>query len=68
MSTNVPPAVVTLLNTEVNKILAEAELKDRLAEQGFDTQNLTPGEFDRYVKDDYRSVGEIIRDAKIKVQ
>ena len=65
---NTPPAVVTRLNTEVNRILAEAELKDRLAEQGFDTQNLTPAEFDRFVQDDYRSVGQIIKDAKIKVQ
>ena len=65
---NTPPAVANLLNTEVNKILAEAELKNRLAEQGFDTQNVTPAEFDRYVKADYKSVGEIIRDAKIKVQ
>jgi tripartite-type tricarboxylate transporter receptor subunit TctC len=65
---NTPPAVVTLLNVEVNKILAEAELKNRLAEQGFDTQNVTPAEFGRFVQADFQSVGKIITDAKIKVQ
>ncbi|MEO6271483.1 MAG: tripartite tricarboxylate transporter substrate-binding protein, partial [Lautropia sp.] len=63
-----PPAVVTRLNDEVNRILGEAELKDRLGAQGFDTQNLSPAAFGRFVQDDYRSVGQIIADAKIKAQ
>ncbi|MEO6271120.1 MAG: tripartite tricarboxylate transporter substrate binding protein [Lautropia sp.] len=63
-----PPAVVTRLNDEVNRILDEAELKDRLGAQGFDTQNMSPAAFGRFVQDDYRSVGQIIADAKIKAQ
>jgi tripartite-type tricarboxylate transporter receptor subunit TctC len=63
-----PPAVVTRLNAEVNRILAEDELKTRLAEQGFDTQQSSAAEFARFVRDDYQSVGKIIADAGIKVQ
>ena len=63
-----PPDVVARLNVEVNRILAEAELKDRLADQGFDTQNVSPAEFGRFVTADYQSVGKIIRDAHIKPQ
>ena len=65
---NTPSEVVALLNSEVNKILAEDELKTRLGEQGFDTQQSSPDEFARFVRDDYKSVGKIIADAGIKVQ
>jgi tripartite-type tricarboxylate transporter receptor subunit TctC len=65
---NTPPAVVTLLNAEVNKILAEDELKSRLGDQGFDTQQSTPEEFAQFVRKDYESVGKIIADAGIKTQ
>lgn len=63
-----PPDVVARLNTEVNRILADPELKDRLSAQGFETQNVTPAEFGQFVKRDYDSVGKIIRDANIKAQ
>ena len=65
---NTPSEVVALLNSEVNKILAEDELKTRLGEQGFDTQQSSPDEFARFVRDDYKSVGKIIANAGIKVQ
>ncbi|NLD53875.1 MAG: tripartite tricarboxylate transporter substrate binding protein [Burkholderiaceae bacterium] len=65
---NTPPDVVKLLNAEVNKILAEDELKSRLGEQGFDTQQTSPEEFARFVRKDYESVGKIIADAGIKTQ
>ena len=65
---NTPPDVVKLLNAEVNKILAEDELKTRLGDQGFDTQQSSPEEFGQFVRNDYQAVGKIIADAGIKVQ
>jgi tripartite-type tricarboxylate transporter receptor subunit TctC len=63
-----PRDVVARLNTEVNRILAAPELKGRLAAQGFDTQNGSPEDFGRFVRDDYASIGQIIRDAGIRAE
>jgi len=63
-----PPEVVARLNAEVNRVLAGAELKERLAAQGFDTQNASPEAFALFVREDYQSVGQIIRDARIKAE
>ncbi|HVL56292.1 MAG TPA: tripartite tricarboxylate transporter substrate binding protein [Burkholderiaceae bacterium] len=63
-----PRDVIGRLNAEVNKVLAEPELKDRMAQQGFDTQQATPASFGEFVRDDFKSIGQIIRDANIKAE
>ncbi len=61
-----PRAIVEKLNAEVNRAMADPELRERLAAQGFDTQALSPEAFGRFVQDDSQSIGRIVRDANIK--
>ena len=63
-----PREIVQRLNSEVNRILAAAELKDRLAAQGFDTQSGSAEDFVRWLRDEDKAIGQIIRDANIKAE
>ncbi|MDO9437198.1 tripartite tricarboxylate transporter substrate binding protein [Hydrogenophaga sp.] len=60
-----PPAVVTRLNTEINKILATASVKERITALGGEALPLTPAEFGKRGMDDSQRFGAIIRDRKI---
>jgi tripartite-type tricarboxylate transporter receptor subunit TctC len=60
-----PPAVITRINTEVNKILATASVKERITALGGEALPLTPAEFGKRGMDDSQRFGAIIRDRKI---
>lgn len=60
-----PPAVVTRLNTEINKVLAMQAVKDRITALGGETLPLTPAEFGKRGMDDSQRFGAIIRERKI---
>jgi len=60
-----PPAVLTKLNTEINKILATASVKERITALGGEALPLTPAEFGKRGMDDSQRFGAIIRDRKI---
>lgn len=60
-----PPAVITRINTEVNKILATAGVKERITALGGEALPLTPAEFGKRGMDDSQRFGAIIRDRKI---
>ena len=60
-----PPAVITRLNTEINKVLATAAVKDRITALGGDALPLTPAEFGQRGLEDSKRFGAIIRERKI---
>lgn len=60
-----PPAVITKINTEINKILATATVKDRITALGGEALPLTPAEFGKRGMEDSQRFGAIIRDRKI---
>ncbi|RJP64025.1 MAG: tripartite tricarboxylate transporter substrate binding protein [Comamonadaceae bacterium] len=60
-----PPAVITRLNTEINKILATAAVKDRITALGGEALPLSPAEFGKRGLDDSQRFGAIIRERKI---
>ena len=60
-----PPAVIAKINTEVNKILATANVKERITALGGEALPLTPAEFGKRGMDDSQRFGAIIRDRKI---
>jgi tripartite-type tricarboxylate transporter receptor subunit TctC len=62
----VPPAVLATLRTSVAKVLAEADMVRKLAEQGMEPLGLTPNGFAEYVARDRRRWGEVIRSAGIR--
>lgn len=65
---NLPADIAQRLNTEVNRALATAEVRDRLVPQGI---LLTPGSIDEFVRfqqQDMARSARIIRDANIRSQ
>lgn len=63
--TGTPAAIVTRLNTEINKILATQALKDRIAGLGGEAEPMTPGEFAAKALEDKERFGKLIKDRKI---
>ena len=63
-----PPAVVSKLNAEINKILATALVKDRITALGGEALALTPAEFGKRGADDSQRFGAIIKERKITAE
>ena len=62
-----PPAMVARLNTEIGKILAMPDIKDKIGEQGGVVRAGTPDDFKAWLKDATARWGGVIREAGIKV-
>ena len=62
------PAIVTRLNTEIAKVLADPESRDRLAAQGLEPTTMTPEELGRYSREELARWEKVIRAAGIKPQ
>jgi tripartite-type tricarboxylate transporter receptor subunit TctC len=60
-----PPAVITRLNSEINKILATPAVRERMIALGGEALPLTPAEFGKRGMDDSRRFGAIIKERKI---
>lgn len=64
-----PPAVVERLHTELQAVLADKELQDRLSQIGFQVwPSKTPDEFARYVADQLSHWGSLIKQAGIRAE
>ena len=61
-----PSAIVKRLNTEINKVIDEGDLKDKLGSQGFVPDGSTPQEFAAHVKDELARFRKLVKDANIK--
>jgi len=60
--------IVTLLQSEIIKILATEEIKERLTTLGFDVVASTPEEFERRIRAEIETYGKVIRAGNIKSQ
>jgi tripartite-type tricarboxylate transporter receptor subunit TctC len=60
-----PEAIVTRLNTEINRILATPALKERIAALGGVPAPMSPAEFAAKATEDSKRFGAIIRERKI---
>ena len=63
-----PNAIVTRLNTEIAKVLADPESRDRLASQGLEPTTMTPEELGRYSRAELARWAKVIKAAGIKPQ
>jgi tripartite-type tricarboxylate transporter receptor subunit TctC len=59
-------AVVARLHGEIVRVLADAALRERLADQGFEPVGNSPEEFGAYIKSEIVKWGKVIRDAGIR--
>ncbi len=60
-----PASVISKLNTTINRILAETEVRARMAAAGGETMQSTPESFSRYQLAEIKKWGDIIRQSNI---
>lgn len=63
-----PAEVVALLNAEVNRALADADLRTRLQTLGAEPLGGSPQEAQRYVQAEYRKWAEVVKRANIRLE
>ena len=63
-----PRAIVQQVSTEMARVLAMPEVKDRLAIRGSVPKPSTPEEFTRFVRAETEKVTRVVRDAGIKLE
>jgi len=62
----VPPAIINLLNREINAILLEPEIKQRLAGMEMYVDAMSAPKYDAFLKSEIKTWGTIVRDKNIK--
>ncbi len=63
-----PPEVIQRLNTDINKALATADLRDRIVSQGNEVAGGTPQEFETFIRTENAKWGKLVREANIKAE
>jgi len=63
-----PPAIVSRLNAEVNKILQDGGIKNTLEAQGMAPSGGTPAKFSERVKKEYNDWMKVVREAKLTIE
>jgi len=61
-----PREIVKRLHDETAKALATSEVKERLKTLGADPMDMTPEQFDAYVKDEIQAIAAVVKAAGIK--
>jgi tripartite-type tricarboxylate transporter receptor subunit TctC len=62
-----PTDIVSRLNTEILKSLAEADVRERYAQNGLEVVGSTSQQFAAVVQADYEKYGRLVRELKIKL-
>jgi tripartite-type tricarboxylate transporter receptor subunit TctC len=63
-----PKPIIELLQREIVKVMALPEIKERMAELGFEAVANTPDEFSGRIKAEIPKWAKVIRDANIKAE
>jgi len=63
-----PAVIVNRLNSEIAKVLKDADIQKRFGEQGLETTVMTPQELKRYTEADVSRWARLIKAANIKAQ
>ncbi len=64
---NLPAPIVTRLNTEVNKALADPDLRTRLSGEALEPMPMTPEQFGQYMRADIAKWTKIAKDRNIEI-
>src|SRR3984957_8625822 len=62
-----PPAIVAALNRMANEAMADASVKQKLAEQGLTVAGNTPEQFRGYIEAETRKWAKVIKDAGLEM-
>jgi tripartite-type tricarboxylate transporter receptor subunit TctC len=63
-----PPAIVTRLNAEINKVLASPAAREQFAGMGAEPTPMTPDQFRALLENDAKQYSTIVRERKIVVE
>ena len=63
-----PPEVVARLHATVTRILASAEMQDRLTKAGAETRPGTPAEFGTFIRDEKARWAKVVKDSGAKFE
>ena len=63
-----PAEVVEKINQDVNRILREADVRDRMTALGAEAMPMSPAEFDRFLRAEMDDAAKVVKAAGIKVQ
>ncbi len=63
-----PKAIVTRLNAEIRKALAQPDVREKLVQQGFTVQGSTPEELGAATKEQLARYGKLMKEAGIKAE
>jgi len=64
---NLPAPIVTKLNDEINKLLANPELRERLSSEALEPMPMTPDQFGRYIRDDIAKWSKLAKARGIEI-
>ena len=63
-----PRDIVNKLNADVARIMQLPEVRERMANLGAEAMPMSPEQFDAYIKDEFNTLGAVMRAAGTKVQ
>jgi len=64
---NLPPAIVTRLNEEINRLLGKPEFRDRLSSEALEPMPMTSEQFARYIADDVARWSKLAKERGIQI-
>lgn len=64
--TGTPPAIIALLNREINLVLQDQELKDKLLKQGIEIAGSTPEALQTFANGEVAKWAKVIKESKIQ--
>jgi len=63
-----PADVVDKINRDVNRVLREPEVRERMAALGAEAMPMSPAEFDKFMRNEMDEAAKVVKAAAIKVQ
>jgi tripartite-type tricarboxylate transporter receptor subunit TctC len=63
-----PADVIDKINRDVNRVLREPDVRDRMTALGAEAMPMTPAEFDRFMRSEMDDAAKVVKAAGIKVQ
>jgi len=64
---NLPPPIVKRLNEEIDRVLANPELRERLAGEALEPMPMSPEQFAQYIRDDIARWSRLARERNIQI-
>ena len=62
-----PPAIITKINQDLAKVLAEADIKEKFGGFGFEPFASSPSDITAAMATDHKRYGDIVKRAKISI-